>query len=82
VLDTIDTLAVDPLPDAARSLVAGSDTPPPEAVPFDDRDFESEAERARVVEPWRVTDDKGTVLPQWLTARAVFAQPRARLATG
>jgi radical SAM superfamily enzyme YgiQ (UPF0313 family) len=82
VLDAIDTLAVDPVPEAARSLVAGSDTPPPEAVPFDDRDFESEAERARIVEPWRVTDDKGSVLPQWLTARAVFAQPRARLATG
>ena len=76
LLDTIDTLAVDPVPDPGRSLLAGSDTPPPETVPLDERDFESEAERARVVEPWRVTDEKGAVLPQWLTARAVFERPR------
>jgi len=83
LLDSVDTLAVDPVPDAARSLVAGSDTPPPETVPLDDRDFESEAERARVVEPWRVTDQRGAVLPQWLTARTVFERTRrARLATG
>ena len=83
LLDGVDTLAVDPVPDAARSLVAGSDTPPPETVPLEDRDFESEAERARVVDPWRVTDERGAVLPQWLTARAVFERPRrVSLATG
>jgi hypothetical protein len=83
LLDTIDTLAVDPVPDPGRSLVAGSDAPPPETVPLDERDFESEAERARVVEPWRVTDEKGAVLPQWLTARAVFERPRrTRVAAG
>lgn len=76
LLDAIDTLAVDPVPDAARSLIAGSDSPPPETVPLDERDFESDAERARIVEPWRVTDEKGTVLPQWLTARAVFENGR------
>ena len=83
LLDAVDTLATDPVPDPARSLVAGSDAPPPETVPLEDRDFESEAERARVVEPWRVTDEKGAVLPQWLGARAVFERPRrARVAAG
>jgi hypothetical protein len=83
LLDTVDTLAVDPVPDAFRSLVAGSDTPPPETVPLDDRDFECEAEKARIVEPWRVTDERGAALPQWLGARAVFERPRrAKVATG
>ena len=83
LLDTIDTLAVDPVPDPARSLLAGSDTPPPEKVPLGDGDFESEAERASIVEPWRVTDERGAALPQWLTARAVFERPRrAKVSAG
>lgn len=83
LLDTVDTLSVDPVPDPARTLVAGSDTPPPETVPFENGDFESDAERMRVVEPWRVTDEEGSVLPQWVTARTVFERPRrAKLAAG
>ena len=83
LLDAVDTLAADPVPDPGRSLVAGSDAPPPETVPLGEHDFESEAERARIVQPWRVTDERGAVLPQWLSARAVFERPRrARLAAG
>jgi hypothetical protein len=72
LLDTIDTLAVDPAPDAARSLVAGSDAPPPEVVPLAASDFDSTEEFARVMTPWRVTEASGVALPQWLTAQPVF----------
>ena len=76
LLDTIDTLAVDPAPDPARSLVAGSDTPPPESVPLAAADFGSEEEQARVMTPWRITDERGSVLPQWLRAQVVFERER------
>jgi hypothetical protein len=76
LLDTIDTLAVDPVPERARSLVAGSDTPPPETVPLGERDFDSQEEQARVMAPWRVTDGQGAVLPRWLAAQAVFERAR------
>lgn len=69
-------------PPATRSLVAGSDTPPPEQVPLTDADFDSEAQRRAVVEPWRVTDAGGRVLPQWLLSQQPFARikPRSRAA--
>ena len=76
VLDAIDTLGVDPVPDPARPLIAGSDTPPPETVPLGPSDFDSEEERDRLVGPWRVTDERGAVLPQWLTAQPVFERER------
>ena len=83
LLDVVDTLSVDPVPDAGRSLIAGSDTRPPETVPLEERDFDSEEERASIVEPWRVTDQEGAVLPQWHGARAVFERPRsAKVAAG
>ena len=72
LLDTIDTLAVNATPDPGRSLIAGTDTAPPEMVPLDVSDFRSEEEQAQIMGPWRVTDERGIVLPQWLTARAVF----------
>jgi len=76
LLDTVDTIAVDPVPEAARSLVAGSDAPPPESVPLRARDFGSEEEQARVLAPWRITDERGAVLPQWVTAQTVFERER------
>jgi hypothetical protein len=76
LIDSIDTLAVDPAPDPARSLIAGSDTPPPETVPLGASDFGSVEEQARVMGPWRVTDERGAVLPQWLTAQTVFERER------
>ena len=87
LFDTIDTLAVDPEPHPARSLIAGSDTPPPESVPFCASDFDSEDEYHGIMEPWRVTDENGAALGQWLTARPIFqpskrppqSQQRARL---
>ena len=61
-----------PHPD--RTYVAGSDVPPPEAtnVPLTASDFDSEEEYRSVMEPLRVTDGAGRVLPQWLGSRRVF----------
>jgi hypothetical protein len=72
LLDSIDMLAVDPAPGPARSLIAGSDTPPPEAVPLGASDFDSEDEYHRITAPWRVTDENGAALGQWLTAQPIF----------
>lgn len=76
LVDALDVIGSDPQPLAARTLIAGSDLAPPESVPFADSNFESEAERQRVVEPWRVIDEEGIVLDEWLAATPVFA-PRA-----
>ncbi|NIV29484.1 MAG: hypothetical protein GWN58_08225, partial [Anaerolineae bacterium] len=48
--------------------------PPPEAisVPLTDDDFESEAQRSAILDPWRVTDAEGRVLPAWLDSIKVF----------
>jgi hypothetical protein len=61
-----------PRPD--RTYLAGTDVPPPEAtsVPLTDDDFESEAERSAILDPWRVTDAEGRVLPAWLDSIRVF----------
>jgi hypothetical protein len=58
-----------------RSLIAGTDLPPPEygRIPFDDGDFSSEGERADLLQPLRVTDAQGRVLPQWLASRQILA---------
>jgi hypothetical protein len=55
-----------------RSFLAGTDTPPPESVPFTDGDFESEAERDAILGPARVTDNEGRVLPCWLEPTRVY----------
>lgn len=55
-----------------RSFLAGTDTPPPETVPFADGDFVSEAERDAVLGPARVTDNEGRVLPCWLEPTRVY----------
>jgi hypothetical protein len=72
LLDVVGTLATNPVPSATRSLLAGTDTPPPEMVPFGPQDFDSPEQRDLIMEPWRVTDPLGVVLPQWLTAQPVF----------
>lgn len=61
-----------PRPD--RTYVAGSDVPFPEAggVPLGDDDFDSEEERRSILEPWRVTDEEGAVLPAWRQSLKVF----------
>jgi hypothetical protein len=61
-----------PHPD--RTYLAGSDVPPPEAtnVPLTASDFSSDDEYRAVMEPLRVTDGDGRVLPQWLGSARVF----------
>lgn len=68
--------AFDPAP--TRTFVAGTDTPPPERVPFTDADFASEAERNAILAPWPVTDAAGRVLPMWLADRPVASGADAR----
>ncbi len=62
-------------PDLDRTYVGGTDTPPPEAksVPFSDDDFDSENERGLILDPWRVTNAAGRLLPEWRHSTRVFA---------
>ena len=64
-------------PHPSRSLLAGSDTAPPERVPLADGDFDSEAQRAAILEPLAVTDGDGRVLHQWLGSQQPFAESAA-----
>jgi hypothetical protein len=58
-----------------RTYIAGTEVPPPETVPLTDADFESEAQRAGLLQPWRVTDGAGALLPHWRSSRVVFPPP-------
>ena len=60
-----------------RTHIAGTDLPPPEAVPLTAADFASEAQRRALLEPWRVTDETGALLPEWRDSRTVFPPRRA-----
>jgi hypothetical protein len=62
------------LPCPGRTYLAGSDVPPPEdsQVPFQPDDFDSEREYHAVMDPWRVTDEAGRVLPAWTGPTRVF----------
>ena len=77
VVDALDMIGLQGVfpPPASRSLIAGSDTAPPERVPLTDADFDSAAERAAILEPMAVTDAHGKVLPQWLHSQQPFAEP-------
>jgi hypothetical protein len=61
-------------PNPARTYVAGTDTPPPEAssTPFTDRDFDTEEQRRAILDPLPVTDAAGRVLPQWRESEPAF----------
>jgi radical SAM superfamily enzyme YgiQ (UPF0313 family) len=76
LFDLANTMACDDEAEASRTYLAGTDTPPPEAssVPFSDGDFRSEEERRAIVEPWRVTDEEGRVLPLWTGSTRLFAE--------
>ena len=78
LVDIADALSNSPRPALQRTLVAGSDTPPPERVPFASNDFATEAERRAILEPWRVTDEEGRVLDYWLEAQPIFGRRTAR----
>jgi Radical SAM superfamily len=58
-----------------RSLIAGTDLPPPEhgAVPLTHSDFVSDREREDLLAPTRVTDNRGHVLAHWLPSRQANA---------
>lgn len=61
-----------PHPD--RTYLPETDVVPPEmtSVPLTDADFDSDEERAAIMEPWQVTDSEGRVLPQWLQVTKVY----------
>jgi hypothetical protein len=70
-------------PQAGRTYLAGTDTTPPEAVdvPFTENDFESEDERRAILEPFRVTDERGHVLPAWTRSVKIF-EAKGRVTAG
>ena len=81
LFDLANTTACDERIDERRTYLAGTDAPPPESsnVPFADGDFRSEEERRAILEPWRVTDEAGRVLPLWIRSTRLFAE-RGRMA--
>lgn len=78
IIDTLDVCATSLIPAASRSYIAGTDTPPPEQVPFTPEDFESEEQRRLIMTPWQVTDRDGRVLNAWLHPNKVFDSERER----
>lgn len=76
LFDVVNSIACDDRADERRTYLAGTDTPPPEAsrVPFTDGDFHSEEERRAILDPWRVTDETGRVLPLWIHSTRLFAE--------
>jgi hypothetical protein len=69
--------AYQPHPD--RTYIAGTDVPHPEAtsVPLTEDDFSSDAEQRAILEPMRVTDSSGRVLPEWRESTRVFEKKGA-----
>lgn len=60
----------DPVP--GRTFMAGTDTLPPEVVPFSDDDFDSESHRLEICSPTLVSDAEGRALPHWRSSQQVF----------
>jgi len=60
--------------DPDRTYIASTDIEHPEtrSVPFTDNDFNSEIERQIILEPWRVTDEEGRILPIWRQPTKVY----------
>lgn len=79
VLDVGDMWATnfDPVP--GRTFIAGTDTLPPEVVPFTADDFDSEAQRLDITSPTPVSDENGRLLPAWRQHQKVFAPRQARV---
>jgi len=85
LVDVIDMVTMEGDGSAARdrTYVAGTDVPPPESVPLTDADFDTEFDRTVLLEPSRVTDETGALLPQWRASRPVFqADPPATAMIG
>lgn len=69
----------------SRSLIAGTDAAPPEygRIPLAPGDFDSVGEQSTILDPWRVTDGEGRVVPAWLPAIRARHEPLlAMQATG
>ncbi len=69
-------------PPAGRTFIAGTDRMPPETVPFDEADFDSEAHRDAVLQPTPVVDAAGHVLPHWKPHQQIFGPQRSGQAPG
>lgn len=82
LVDTVDQMTSRWSPNPHRTFVAGTDVEPPEhrTVPLSGSDFSSEAERRAVMEPMRVTDERGVVLPHWRGSTKVYG-PRGAMAS-
>jgi hypothetical protein len=80
LLDAIDQYQESYRSDPARTYVAGTDREPPEMhrVPLTPADFDSQEQRDAVMEPWKVADAEGRILPAWLDSRRVYA-PKGRI---
>ena len=70
MIDLQNTIVYRWQPRQDRTFIAGTEPAPPEVakVPFTADDFESEQQRREIMEPWKVTDADGRVLPEWLHA--------------
>jgi radical SAM superfamily enzyme YgiQ (UPF0313 family) len=77
IADLAQVVAFSPALGHDRTLIAGTDTPPPETVPLADADFADEAQRDAIMRPWAVTDGAGSVLPEWFGSHSVH-QPQRR----
>jgi len=64
---------------AWRTYLPGNDPAPLERVPLEECDFASDVQRAAVLDPWRVTDAQGRVLPLWLSGKPVFMDKGQRV---
>ena len=74
LLDLVDQYQESGRSDPDRSYIAGTDREPPESlrVPLAPGDFESEAHWHAIMDPWRVSDAAGRVLPMWRESRKVY----------
>lgn len=74
LLDVIDQYQESYRTDPGRTYIAGTDREPPEMrrVPLAARDFDSQAHWHAIMDPWRVSDAAGRVLPMWLDSRKVY----------
>ena len=58
-----------------RTWIAGTDAYPPERVPLQESDFDSEEQAAAVLTTTKMTDEQGRVMPGW-TSMAVAGIPK------
>jgi hypothetical protein len=61
-------------PSSERTYITGCDVPMPDLtdVPLTDSDFGTDEERRAILEPWKVTDEAGNVLPEWKRSDRIY----------